>query len=181
MKELWVVSVKTSLPDVCYSKNELKLTMTAFENFCDARKALRETIKNFAFSKNAMFDGKGRIIAFDKYIDDMSSDEFWEEDLTKNKAIKIRDALSVIFNGEDSSLDIEKGEYTDYMIAFKYDGESIISYGDDDGPCNGYNPYIAINVFSMEKEKDYYIYIDDLFGQDASSELYIDLKKVEVK
>ncbi len=181
MKELWVLSVRTSLPDECYSKDELKLTMTAFETFEKAKNAMRDTMKGFAFSQNSMFDGKGRIIAFDKYIEDMSGDEFWGEDLTKSKAIKIHNALAAILNGEDSSPDIEKGEYTDYMIAFKYDGESIVSYGDDDGPCNGYNPYIATNAFSMEQEKDYYIYIDDLFGQDASSELYIDLKKVEVK
>jgi hypothetical protein len=54
-------------------------------------------------------------------------------------------------------------------------------WGDCDGPINGYDPYIATNAFSMEEEKDYYIYIDDLLGQDCSSELYIDLKQVEVK
>jgi len=54
-------------------------------------------------------------------------------------------------------------------------------YGYDDGPCNGYDPKIATNMFDMTEEKDYYLYVDDMFGQDASSELYIDLKKIEGK
>ena len=72
-------------------------------------------------------------------------------------------------------------EYEDGMIALNYNGESVLCYGVDDGPFNGFDPYIATNAFSMEEEKDYFIYIDDLLGQDYSSELYIDLKKVEVK
>ena len=78
-------------------------------------------------------------------------------------------------------MDIYENVYEDGMIALNYDGESVLCYGSDDGPCNGYDPYIATNAFSMEEEKDYYICIDDLLGQEYSSELYIDLKKVEVK
>jgi hypothetical protein len=185
MKEIWVLSVKTSLPEECYSKAELKTTFSAFETFPEARKAMRDTVKGFAFSKNTMFDGDGRIPALDKYIgymyEDGEDEECCEDFLTSGILLKIQNAFYSIFNGENVVLDIYENEYGDGMIGLNYNGDSVLCYGVDDGPCNGYDPYIASNAFSMEEEKDYYIYIDDLLGQDYSSELYIDLKKVEVK
>lgn len=184
MKKLWVLSIRTSLPYDCEVKSDSKTTFSAFETFEDAKKALREEMKKLAFTKNSMFDGNGKIIALEKYtadLDDYDDDEVSDDALTKDVLTKIHDAFFSIFNGEDTSLGIEEGKYTDYMITFNYDDNAIGSYGDYDGPCNGYDPYIATNAFSMEEEKDYYIYIDDLLGQDYSSELYIDLKQVEVK
>lgn len=184
MKEIWVLSVRTSLPDECCSKGDLKTTFSAFETFPEARKAMRETIKGFAFSKNSMFDGDGRITALNKYIGDMyeegEDDECCEDFLTSGNLLKIQNAFYSIFYGENTGLDIYENVYEDGMIVLNYDGESVLCYGCDDGPYNGYDPYIATNAFSMEEEKDYYIYIDDLLGQEYSSELYIDLKKVKV-
>ena len=185
MKEIWVLSVRTSLPEECYSKAELKTTFSAFETFPEARKAMRETIKGFAFSKNSMFDGDGRITALNKYIGDMyekgEDDECCEDFLTRTILLKIQKAFYSIFNDENITIDLYENEYMDGMIALHYNGESVLCYGADDGPYNGYDPYIATNAFSMGEEKDYYIHIDDLLGQDYSSELYIDLKKVELK
>ena len=53
--------------------------------------------------------------------------------------------------------------------------------GHCDGPINGICPRIKTNMFDMSEEKDYILYIDDLFGglwnQECSAELYIDLNK----
>lgn len=184
MKKLWVLSIRTSLPDACIIKADLQTTFSAFETFEDAKKAMRDAIKSFAFSENTMFNGNGKIIALEKYIAEMGDyddEEISDDDLTKDVLTKIHDAFFLIFNGEDTFLEIEEGEYTDYMISLNYDGKGINMWGNYDGPINGYDPYIATNAFSMEEEKDYYIYIDDMLGQDYSSELYIDLKQVEVK
>lgn len=177
MKKLWVLSIRTSLPEECFTKAHLKTTFSAFE---DAKKAMQDAIKGFAFSKNAMFDGNGKIIALEKYINKMGDYDYEETLLTRDILSKVGDSLFTIINGQDASLDIEKGEYSDYMISLNYDGKGINMWGDYDGPINGYDPYIATNAFSMNEEKDYYIYIDDLLGQDYSSELYIDLKQVEI-
>lgn len=181
MKKLWVLSIRTSLPNACITKADLQTSFSAFETFEDAKKAMRDAIKGFAFSGNTMFNGNGKIIALEKYIAEMGDYNYEETLLTRDIMSKVQDYLFAIIKGEDTILDIEEGEYTDYMITFNYDDNAIKSYGDYDGPCNGYDPYIATNAFSMEEEKDYYIYIDDLLGQDYSSELYIDLKQVEVK
>lgn len=185
MKEIWVLSVRTSLPNECSTKADLKTSFSAFATFEDARKTMREAIKGFAFSKNSMFDGNGRITALDKYIGDMyeegEDDECCEDFLTRTILLKIQNAFYSIFNDENITIDLYENEYMDGMIALHYNGESVLFYGADDGPYNGYDPYIATNAFSMEEEKDYYIYIDDLLGQEYSSELYIDLKKVELK
>ena len=180
MKKLWVLSIRTSLPKECIVRADLQASFSAFETFEDAKKAMRNAIKGFAFSENTMFNGNGKIIALDSYIADL--DDYEDEGfLSKNILLKIQDSLFAMLNCEDTVLDIEEGEYSDCMISLNYDGEKVNMCGDYEGPCNGYDPYIATNAFSMEEEKDYYLYIDDLLGQDYSSELYIDLKQVEVK
>ena len=181
MKEIWVLSVRTSLPNECSTKADLKTSFSAFETFPEARKAMRDTVKGFAFSKNTMFDGDGRITALNEYMYELGDDDCCEDFLTREVLSKIQNSFYSIFNGENCLLDIQKNEYEDGMIALNYNGESVLCYGVDDGPFNGFDPCIATNAFSMEEEKDYFIYIDDLLGQDYSSELYIDLKKVELK
>lgn len=93
--------------------------------------------------------------------------------------------LSTIFDGENTVLQLDKGMYTDDILKFTYDGSSIKSCGCGTYRSDGYDPNIATNAFSMEEEKDYYIYIDDMLGgqgeDDASSELYIDLKQIDLQ
>ena len=67
MKKLWVLSIRTSLPDACIIKADLQASFSAFETFEDAKKAMRDAIKGFAFSENTMFNGKGKIIELEKY------------------------------------------------------------------------------------------------------------------
>lgn len=182
MKDIWVLSVRTSLPNACERFGDMKTEFFAFECFEDAKAAFREKIQKMAFSENSMFNGKGQITHFSRYIDDVDDDFDDEDCLTKNKLSEIQEALIAVFSGVDTKLQIEAGDYTDWMIAVSVQPDSIDFYGDDDGPWNGYDPVLKTNMFSMEKEMDYYLYIDDRFGQDdATSELYIDLKKVTVE
>lgn len=188
MEKVWVLSIKTSLPNTCKNKERLRTTMTAFTDFESAKNAFRETIKHYAFSNNSMFDGNGNIKMLNEYLNNRDSDEIddFEDDfgdfLTRDTLLSVYNSLLEIFKGNDTTISLPSCEFTDYMICLKYNGYRIIIEGDFDGPCNGYDPYIKTNAFSMAEEKDYYLYIDDLFGQeDYASELYIDLKQVEVK
>lgn len=51
MKKLWVLSIRTSLPDACIIKADLQASFSVFETFEDAKKAMREEFKKLAFSK----------------------------------------------------------------------------------------------------------------------------------
>jgi len=185
MKNTWVLSVKTSLPKVCARVGDLKMHTYAFDSFEEARDAARAVMKSLAFSPNTMFDGKGRIKRLSEYIEDMWGNDEDEDDeydicLTQKKLTEVQDALVRVFEGYDVVPHIPEGEFTDWMIAYRYENGEIVFFGDDDGPCNGYDPTIKTNMFSMTEEKDYFMYIDDLFGQDdCSSELYIDLVKAK--
>lgn len=186
MNELWVLTVRTSLPHTCESFGDLKLEMLSFDSFEKARAAFREKMKSFAFTKNAMFTCKGQIAYLDKYLNRwaMSDEEYDYREglLTKAVLSKISRGLTLAFAGKDTYLDVEPDFYTDFMIAATVTDDYVSFCGDDDGPINGYNPVLQTNIFSMEKEQDYYLYIDDRFGQDDNtSELYIDLKKVTVQ
>ncbi len=182
MKDLWVLSVRTSLPETCERADELKVSFAVFESFGKAKEAMRAKIKEFAFAKNSMFDGRGRIKYLDKYIKEDDFDDYEEDDVLTVKRLRaIQEALTAAFSGEDAKIDVEDGNYTDWTIAATVEDGEVRFYGDDDGPINGYDPVLRANIFSMEAERDYWLYIDDAFGQDcATSELYIDLKKATV-
>ena len=183
MKNTWVLSIRTSLPDVCESAGEMKTHVFTFESFEDARAALRKALKKYAFSKNSMFDGRGQIVHLLKYFDDPSlidwdGEEIYYDgdylDITNLDAME--SAVNKIFKGEDVVPKIKEGFYTDHTIAHTYENGEVSFRGDGDGPYNGYTPVLKTNMFSIEAPQHYYMYIDDAFGQDsASSELYIDL------
>ena len=178
---IWVLSIRTSLPEVCETANDLKLTVIAYDSFEKGRAAMRDAIKSFAFSRNSMFDGEGGLIQMQKYSDETGD---YEEDfvLTPDVISSIQNTLKQAFAGNDTAFELECGIYTDWMAAASIEKDSIRMYGDDDGPDNGINPVLSTNILSMEKKQDYYLYIDDRFGQDdASSELYIDLKQTAVE
>lgn len=183
MNNTWVVSIKTSLPDVCYNSGELKTKIYLFDCFESARSAVRAILKKLSFSKNTMFDGDGKITHLSKYIESAmdSDDEEYDDDvLTSSKLEYIHELFESIFKGEDVSPNLSEGDCTDWMIAYRYENGVISFYGDDDGPCNGYDPVLKTNMFTMKEENNYFLYIDDLLGQDeATSELYIDLMKAE--
>ena len=174
MKDVWILSVKTTLPN----GGDMTTSLRAFADFKAAREALRKVLKKVAFARNEMFDGAGGLTMLNRYI---GEDEDWDEEedfLSPRRLQKISAALEAIFRGEDVKVPLKAGDYTDYMVAVKVEEDRIAFSGDDDGPCNGYDPVLTTNMFSMEREKEwYYLYILDLFGQDYASELYIDLKK----
>ena len=181
MKNIWALIIKTSLPNTAEDVTELNTKVQAFESFEDAKNKLREKLKEYAFTKNAMFDGKGGLILLKNYIDNnVNDDEDYEETddiLTLTKIKYLEEALKGIFEGKNKQLEMEKIDCcTDWFVTIDVISDSVKMYGCDDGPCNGYDPRIKTNMFDMTEEKDYYLYIDDMFGQDdASSELYIDL------
>lgn len=184
-KIIWTLIIKTSLPNVTKSKDDLKLNVFCFDDFEEAKKALREKLKEFAYSKNSMFDGNGNIIMLDDYIaesfeyEDLKSDSTF---LSAEKMNVLKDYLLNIFNGKDNPLSALNVMNCDdgCMISLNITEDSIELYGFDEGPINGYDPTIKTNMFDMSKENNYYLYIDDMFGQDCSSELYIDLIKSEM-
>ncbi len=183
MNEIWVLSVRTSLPNVCRSSDDLKVTFESFDTFEKARDAMRRKIKYFAFSKSEMFDGAGHMIHFQEYIDRFMIEDFdLDEDvLTVEVMRKIMDILTRAFSGKDVEPDLMEGEYTDCMLSAEIDNGTISVSGHEEGPSNGINPTLNTNILSMTEKKDYYLYIDDLLGQNYSAELYIDLKQTEIK
>ena len=186
MKEIWTLTVKTSLPEVCRDKNDLVTTTSAYENFEDARNSMRSVLNDYAFSKNEMFNGKGYISELAFYADEAEriekdegiEDEYESDWLSSKKLNYMQELLLRIFEGKDVAEDIKKSTAFDMYLKIEISEQRISMIGFEEGPWNGYDPLIKTNMLDMTEEKDYYIYIDDMFGQDeASSELYIDLKK----
>ena len=190
MNACWVLTIKTSLPNTCEHHGELQTECLAFDSFQKAKAALRERLHGFAFTRNAMFDGEGKMIHLDKYIQNSkhedTTEEYWEFMdngwLTVGRLQAVQDGLTAICTGNDVDFSVEQGGYDDGMLSLHVCDDRVQLMGWDDGPFNGYEPLICTNMFNMTQEGDYYLYLDDMFGQDnCSAELYVDLKKAEIR
>lgn len=161
MENIWVLTIKTSLPKTCYSYDDLKTTVMAFDSYEKARSAFREKLRTFAFSKNTMFNKKGQITLLNHHISKyaISEAEFDEGDsqgyLSKECLTKIQNALTDAFAGRDTKIGLPNGYYTDECdFSVQIKPGSIRLYGDYEGPCNGVQALIYTNIFSMKKEKE---------------------------
>ena len=66
-KEIWTLIIKTSLLETAESTLDLQLEVKAFGKFEDAKQAVREKLKEYAFTENSMFNGKGDLIYLERY------------------------------------------------------------------------------------------------------------------
>ena len=180
----WKLTIKTSLPNVCYGEEDLVTSTFIFDDFETARAALRAKLREFAFSHNEMFDGYGSMIHMEKYMDMIKREDGEIDDplpgwFTGKIAVALLNIFSCIFKEKDVDISIPFGRYFNADIEADFAHDSITIRGTGEGVVNGYNPKIDTNLLSMQEEKDYYLYIDDMFGQWScvSSELYIDLMK----
>ncbi len=188
MQGKWKLLIKTSLPYVCKSTEDLKEESFTFENFDSARQYLRDKLKEYAYSKNSMFDGKGNMIYFKKCLDNAwiptDDDIIYEDHLTKTVFAEIYNSYKAIFEGKDTDISGYLPFYTDYSMVIRFKNGTMTIGGGDEGVLNGITPKFSTNMFDMREEKDCFLYVDDYFGfweQDISSELYIDLKKVDIE
>ena len=188
MKEIWVLTIKTSLPETCVSYNDLKMTIMAFDTYEKARAAFREKLRTFAFSKNTMFNGKGQITALnDEASHSLSETEIavpeTEESmcLAKERLMKLQHSLAEAFAGKDTKIGLPIGFYTDGCYSsMQVKSDSVRLYADLEAADMGYQSLVCTNIFSMAQEQNYYLYINDMFDQEDSSELYMDLVKVSI-
>lgn len=176
----WSVLLRTSLPKVSKSGGDIKIELEVYDNFSEAKQAFLDIMKKYSLEDNAMFDGKGHIKNLENYFNEMmeylkESEEEELADLPK-AAEKIMKAFNDIMAGKNVDIN-EIPYYNDYMIEVDTNNGYVVFNGSDDGPCNGYDPYIKTNIFNMDEEKEYCLHIDDLFGQDWSAEFYLDLIK----
>ena len=180
MKEIWVLSVKTSLPKGYLDPRDLKTNITAFESFEEAREALRNALKKYAFSKNRLFDGKGNIIwlnqeikSLQEYEKEYKTNDEYEDELTSSKLTSVKTHLQCVFNGEN--IVPKRFKWDNGLLVCTFSNDKLEIYGDDDGEC----PTLKTNILSMEDEKDYYLYLaeDYMYNDDAPAVLMIDLKK----
>ena len=188
MKEIWVLTIKTSLPNTCRSYNDLKTIVLAFDSYENARSTFREKLRTFAFSENTMFNGKGQITALNaEASDSLSETEIAvpETDesmcLAKERLMKLQHSLAEAFAGKDTKIGLPIGFYTDACyLSMQVKSDSVRLYADLEAADMGYQSLVCTNIFSMAQEQNYYLYINDMFDQEDSSELYMDLLKVTV-
>ena len=190
MQDLWILSIKTSLPDTCSGCIDWKTTFTGYDGFEAAKKGLRNKLHDLVFSENKMFDENGKLKELEEYVsrciddeDDSEAPDYDDEWISVAMLKVICKTLYDIIAKQKADLSKFIPYYSDDMICVRTDKNLFAIEGDGDGPFNGCDPKIYTNMFDMEEEKDYYLYINDMFddSDSASSELYIDLQKARME
>ena len=191
MREIWTVCVKTSLISVRRRFGE-QAEYAFFDSFEKARDAFRGITKKLAFSEdtrfeNAMFNKKGQIAELDAYIaahKDPPENDCDENYLSKKILTAIQDALIAAMSGQNVALGIKDGTYSDGQIQVDIkDGFVVLEEADEVRYKFGIPlPLIKTNMFSMEKEQNYYLFIMDQFDPDKGpDEVWLYLEKDELK
>lgn len=182
MSEKWILSVQTSLPDFCETDEDLTKTEQTFDSFEEGKAAFIDTLKGYTFSENAMFDGNGNSKALEEFLDPadwewLTEDdpENYDDDLQYGTLLGFCDAIQTALKGEETDVSVLNAFNMDWWVLITREGDTIYMRGEGDGPINGVKPYIKMNTFDWSEEKHYFLYFDDLLGQDASAELYMDL------
>lgn len=183
MKELWVLYERSNHDRGGeWDYQNYATNCRAFGDFETAKKAMQDLIKRYATEDNSMFDGEGNIKEF--------VDQVYYDDEEKDMFEYVGSLLKKLCLGELEKADIEntKGFFvTNYVFAAEIcvdNGVTLLMRGDDDGPCNGIDPYVHTNMFIMDDEtKDYFFYLKDQFNMDSDfiSHLIVDLKKVTIE
>ena len=155
----WKLTIKTSLPNVCYGEEDLVTSTFTFDDFETARAALRAKLREFAFSHNEMFDGYGSMIHMEKYMDMIKREDGEIDDplpgwFTGKIAVALLNIFSCIFKEKDVDISIPFGRYFNADIEADFAHDSITIRGTGEGVVNGYNPKIDTNLLSMQEEKD---------------------------
>ena len=186
---VWNLLVQTSVPRPCYAAKDLFTTSFCFEDFQKARDKMRSILCELSTRNDAVFDGKGRVKFFNEYVERLAHDtektneENQEARLTKKNLTDIQNALLAIFSGVDVAPPLQEGiRYSDGRLKARvfYGGLDLRAH--DEARLEGIDPLLRTNCFSMEKEQDYYFYVDGRFvpGYAAAAFLSIALTKKEV-
>ena len=130
MKDIWVLSVRTSLPDYVKKYSALYFDSMipdwfAFEQFADARDKMRAILRDLS-RENTMFNENGEMKNCRQFIDDtyFSEDDSDDEGYNGERLLTARilndflRALKEVFAGNDVAFSLEEGKYSDFTPKF---------------------------------------------------------------
>lgn len=198
MKSTYVLTVETNLTKMLRGDCEVKVyekDIKVFTDFESAKTGMRSIIKEFATTKNDIFDGNGSIIGFDEEFEcaveeakffDYSESAFEYinniPQILKSYFLGDEVSFSDIFYEEFLTCDFEMSDdcsgWSD--IPLKLTGEFCLPfrlYG------NFNPPLMQINTFDMsDPDKTYVIRIRSACEEwDQTAFIYLELRKVNVE
>lgn len=180
MKEIWILSIRTSLPGSCVTESELSSEFFAYDTFEKAREALYDKYMELVYERGGEMFENGVLICLDDYIDSIIEPDIYEKHdffLTKELCNKVKMALHYMLYKKRVELDIPNGRYSDGAIELSVEGDRIELCSAD-----FYATILCTNALDMTEQGDYYLYIDDSFSKQSEyCKLYIDLKQAELE
>lgn len=178
----WVLSIRTSLPGKRVLPDDVKTSFFVFDRFEDARAAMREKLRGFAYGEsNAIFDGEGHIRALRGYTEIARRFESIGTDRELTCAISMaQDALAAALAGENAALPFEDYFGNDGAVGIEVCGGKLAAFWGCDVRLCAVDPYLKTDIFDMTEERDYYLHaLVDYMVEDCAAELYVDLKRAE--
>lgn len=195
---VWILFVdrnvaKKGEKDFLGEKKELR----AFTKFEEAVRAMRTVIHDLAFTDNVLFDGKGHIRGFEKYIEcdvaTIADYEDFENCFTKPLRT-ISEKMQLYFASQEDYSEMSQLEgldWEDWLCNCKckvINGHPLLTIdGICEGPCTHINPDIYINSFVMDDPEitNYVCHIRDPFDyfwyDETPHYVHIELQKTNLE
>lgn len=173
-KDSWVLSCirNVAFDGESAGDGQVQQGFWVFSDFEKAKSEMYRLIRLNAMSHNGLFDGNGKITNFSNYLDESKKnksedEEFFGYDDSEIEFVEdIEKFLQkwVLNPAQYDETDIPCGDYFDGMIEISGYDDYLCIRGADDGPCNGVNPYIFIDCFSMDNpNRAYHCFFKELF------------------
>ncbi|MBQ7499462.1 MAG: hypothetical protein IJT91_01060 [Clostridia bacterium] len=146
------------------------LQSTVYTDFETAKNEALRAIDAFVHSSNGLFDGNGGIVGFNDYFERMGIDKDdetfnFEGQATTAEVIDFRESLRESLESGLKSIP-DPIYWTDYLLEVSSEDGCVDLRGIDDGPCNGIDPIVRINMFDMnDPTQNYVFYVRGPFGE----------------
>lgn len=199
MKSTYVLTAETNLTTQSERNTDVKTyerDIKVFTDFESAKTGMLSVIKEFATSKNEIFDGNGSVVGFDEefeYALEEAEELYDESDNVLEYITNTSEILKSHFLGEEVSFSDEFFEEfgtCDFEISDDCSGWSDIPLnltGEFCLPFRLYQtfnpPFMQVNTFDMsDPEKTYVIRIRSACEEwDQPAFIYLELRKVNVE
>jgi len=177
-EKVYVLTFKTTLPNVCNTSQDTVTRHEVFEYFENAKDALKGKIQHYTIN-NLIFDQNRHIRILDahaKVVETREKELYDDCRLTSEKIYDIQNLLCSAF--EDKSVIINDAALSDDKVTIDISKDELKI-------CVNHDLFILhTNIFNIIVKKNYFLHIKQRFENgegNGEAELYIDLNQVQVQ
>ena len=194
MKSCYVLTVETNLVEPSKKNGEqvYKRNVKVFEDFDTAKTGMRSLIKEFATTKNELFDGNGNVLGFEEDFECAieEAEEFEESEVVLETLRSTPQILRKYFLGDEITFSdefYEEFDTAEFEVSEDLTGWCKLNIESFDIPFRLIDistpPFMQINSFIMDNPEKVYVFrIRSACEEwEQPSFIQLELRKVEIE